>query len=76
MPTVPVYVSANLARQIAARWGISHDGDALLEVVRSLVADALDTEAGISHPPGPFANDCVWASLHRPGRRCRHCGGS
>ena len=75
MPTVPVYVSANLARQLAARWGINHDSDQLLEVVRSLVAETLDSEAGISHPAAPFASDCIWATLHRPGHRCRHCGG-
>lgn len=76
MPTVPVYVSASLARQIAARWEIEPDGDAFYEVIRSLLAEMLEREAGITHPHSPFNIDCTWVELHRAGHRCRHCGGS
>lgn len=76
MPTVPLYVSANVSRQLAAAWKIdSHDND-LLEIVRSLCTNALEDAAGIGHSVSRFSPDCVWSRLHRVGYRCRHCGGS
>lgn len=76
MPTVPLYVSANISRQLAAAWKLDPQENDLLEVVRSLCINALEEAAGIEHTRSSFSNDCVWSRLHRIGYRCRHCGGS
>jgi hypothetical protein len=76
MPTVPVYVPVNVARAVSNRWGVDLFSADFQEVIRSLCSERLETEAGISHPAGPFAPDCTWAHLHRAGSRCRSCGGS
>lgn len=76
MPTVPLYVPVNVSRQIASRWGLDLNAPEFTELIRGLCADALDTEAGITHTRGSFSTDCSWARLHREGHRCRHCGGS
>lgn len=76
MPTVPVYVPVNVARQVAGAWGIDPHENDFLEVVRAVSLDALEKTAGISYPVSGFKTDCSWARLHRAGHRCRHCGGS
>lgn len=76
MPTVPVYVPVNVARAISTRWNVELFSADFQEVIRGLCSERLETEAGITHPPGTFAADCTWAHLHRAGSRCRSCGGS
>lgn len=75
MPTIGVYVPMPIARTIAQNFQIdAHDPD-MIEVVRGICHEALETEAGIQHQPQPFSPNCEWGRLHQMGRRCRHCGG-
>jgi hypothetical protein len=76
MPTVPLYIPVNVARQVAARWQLDPGENDFLELVRSLCSEKLEQVAGIEHSPTGFKPDCSWARLHRTGYRCRSCGGS
>lgn len=76
MPTIGVYIPMKTARAVASRWNVKVQSGDFQDVIRNLVAEALDTEAGITHTRTPFSGNCQLAHLHRPGTRCRVCGGS